>query len=77
MCTMCHIAAGDQTFDFFFGAGKVISMETDPNSCAICGWPSSDVHMRNSGVHDGLLIECPRCGQYEMVGRRIHNGLRK
>jgi hypothetical protein len=44
-------------------------MAKDPNSCGICDWPSSDVRIRNSGVHDGLLIECPRCGKYELVGR--------
>jgi hypothetical protein len=26
--------------------------------------------MRNSGVFDGLLIECPRCGQYELIGHK-------
>jgi hypothetical protein len=44
-------------------------MGSDPNSCAICDWPSSDVKMQNSGVFDGLVIECPRCGRYELIGR--------
>jgi nucleoside 2-deoxyribosyltransferase len=43
-------------------------MGTDPNSCSICDWPPSDVHMRNSGVHDGLWTECPRCGKYTLLG---------
>ena len=25
--------------------------------------------MQNSGVFDGLVIECPRCGRYELIGR--------
>src|SRR5579864_5672435 len=44
-------------------------MGSDANSCAICDWPPSGVTMRNSGVFDGLLIECPRCGRYELIGR--------
>jgi hypothetical protein len=41
----------------------------DPKSCAICERPPTEgVTMRNSGRFDGLLIECPRCGKYEMVG---------
>ena len=44
-------------------------MASDSNNCAICDLPPTDgVKMRNSGVIDGLLIECPRCGQYELVG---------
>jgi hypothetical protein len=26
--------------------------------------------MRNSGVYDGLLIECPQCGRYELTNRK-------
>jgi hypothetical protein len=43
-------------------------MGSDPSSCAICDWPPSGVTMRNSGEFHGLLIECPRCGRYELVG---------
>src|SRR5437879_2497655 len=43
-------------------------MGADPNSCAICDWPASDVRLGNSGLHDGLFFECPRCGRYELVG---------
>jgi hypothetical protein len=44
-------------------------MGSDPNSCAICDWPASGVRMRNSGEFDGLIIECPRCGTYGLIGR--------
>jgi hypothetical protein len=44
-------------------------MGTDPNSCAICDWPPAGVKMRNSGAFDGLLIECPQCGKYELANR--------
>lgn len=44
-------------------------MASEPNNCPICDLPPTDgVKMRNSGVFDGLLIECPRCGQYELIG---------
>ena len=43
-------------------------MATDPNNFAICDWAASDVIMRNGGTFDGLLIDCPRCGRYELVG---------
>src|SRR5580698_8307078 len=40
-----------------------------PTNCAICNRPQTDgVKMRNSGVIDGLLIECPQCGRYELNG---------
>jgi hypothetical protein len=54
----------------------------DPNNCAICNWQRSEVSMQNSGVMDGLLIECPLCGKYELAGKAIsdsytwENGLR-
>ena len=44
-------------------------MASDPDNCAICDRPPKDgVKMRNSGVFDGLLIECPQCGKYELIG---------
>jgi hypothetical protein len=43
-------------------------MPSDPNNCAICNLPPPAVKMNNSGVFDGLLIDCPRCGRYELVG---------
>ncbi len=43
-------------------------MTTDPHNCAICDWPASGVKMRNAGDVDGLVIECPRCGRYELIG---------
>jgi hypothetical protein len=44
-------------------------MATEPNNCAICDRPPADgVKMRNSGVQDGLIIECPQCGRYELIG---------
>src|ERR1035441_10313315 len=55
------------------GANMVIDSHspdfTAPDNCAICNRPPSDgVRMRNSGVFDGLLIECPQCGRYELKG---------
>jgi hypothetical protein len=45
-------------------------MSSRAENCAICDQsPSDGVKMRNSGISDGLLIDCPRCGQYELVGR--------
>jgi len=42
---------------------------TLPENCAICNRPPADgVKMRNSGVLDGLLIVCPQCGTYELIG---------
>jgi hypothetical protein len=47
-------------------------MAIDPNNCAICDrLPADGVTMRNSGVQDGLGIECPQCGQYELIGHAI------
>jgi hypothetical protein len=46
-------------------------MGLDPNSCAICDWPPSGVRMRNSGPSDGLLVECPLCGRYELIGEAV------
>jgi len=45
-------------------------MAIDPtNNCAICDRPRSDgVKMRNAGVFDGLVIDCPQCGRYELIG---------
>ncbi|MBZ5506048.1 MAG: nucleoside 2-deoxyribosyltransferase [Acidobacteriia bacterium] len=44
-------------------------MASQAENCAICDQsPSDGVKMRNSGIFDGLLIDCPRCGQYELVG---------
>jgi hypothetical protein len=40
-----------------------------PDNCAICNRPPADgVRIQNSGVLDGLLIECPQCGRYELIG---------
>ena len=47
-------------------------MGADLNSCAICDGPPANVRMRNSGVIDGLLIECPLCGLYELIGYGIN-----
>ena len=44
-------------------------MASDPKNCAICNLPPPVVKMQNSGVFDGLLIDCPRCGRYELLGR--------
>src|ERR1035441_10396286 len=45
-------------------------MTKDPSNCAICDRPPADgVKMRNSGVQDGLVIECPQCGRYELIGQ--------
>src|SRR5579863_6721632 len=42
---------------------------TEPDNCAICNRPPADgVKMRNSGVTNGLLIVCPQCGTYELIG---------
>jgi len=46
-------------------------MGTDPNSCGICEWQRSEVRMQNSGEADGLIIKCPRCGEYELLGKAI------
>jgi hypothetical protein len=43
-------------------------MGSDPKSCAICDRPPHEVKMRNSGAFYGLVIECPQCGTYELVG---------
>ena len=43
-------------------------MTDDINVCAICDWPADGVKMQNSGVADGLAIDCPRCGSYELIG---------
>jgi hypothetical protein len=40
-----------------------------PDNCPICNRsPAEAVKMQNSGVFDGLRIECPQCGRYELVG---------
>jgi hypothetical protein len=45
---------------------------TAPDNCAICNRPPADgVKMQNSGVFDGLLIECPQCGRYELIGGEV------
>ncbi len=45
---------------------------TAPDDCPICKRPKADgVKMKNSGVFDGLLIECPQCGQYELRGTEV------
>ncbi|MGA2148046.1 MAG: nucleoside 2-deoxyribosyltransferase [Bryobacteraceae bacterium] len=42
-----------------------------PESCLVCNRPPADgVKMQNSGVYDGLRIECPQCGLYEAIGGR-------
>jgi hypothetical protein len=43
-------------------------MNSESKICAICNWPADGVKMRNSGVFDGLAVDCPRCGSYELVG---------
>jgi hypothetical protein len=45
-------------------------MVSSGSNCAICDRPPTDgVKMLNIGVLDGLLIECPQCGRYELVGQ--------
>lgn len=44
-------------------------MASAPENCAICDRPPEDgVKMENSGVFDGLLVACPQCGKYELIG---------
>jgi hypothetical protein len=43
-----------------------------PDNCAICNRPTADgVKMRNNGMHDGLLITCPQCGTYDLIGADV------
>src|SRR5437868_4488983 len=44
-------------------------MPKDANNCPLCDRsPADGVRMGNSGQFDGLFIECPLCGRYELVG---------
>ena len=56
----------------------------DPNNCAICDWSKSEVRMQQR--NQGLLVTCPRCGEYVLAdnsaiymssgwGPEVRNGL--
>ena len=50
-------------------------MVIEPNGCAICDRPLTDgVNRQNRHAPDGLdglLIECPLCGRYELIGQDV------
>jgi len=50
-------------------------MVIEPNGCAICDRPLTDgVNRQNRHApdgFDGLLIECPLCGRYELIGQDV------
>jgi hypothetical protein len=41
--------------------------------CCACGAVAQD---KTPGGLDGLIIDCPRCGEYEITGSALNNLLR-
>jgi hypothetical protein len=41
--------------------------------CCACGAVAQD---KTPGDFDGVVINCPRCGEYEIIGSALNNVLR-